>query len=59
MISFRYKIYLRKNKKKIQVLKIIYNENNFYDSQFYIFNKNQMHNLLSSITKNDYIIINI
>ena len=59
MISFRYKIYLSKNKKKFPVLKIIYNENSYYDSNFYKFSKNQIYNLLNSIDKNQYIIINI
>lgn len=59
MISFRYKIYLSRNKKKFPVLKIIYDENNFYDTNFYKFNKNQIYNLLSNIDKNQYIIINI
>lgn len=59
MISFRYKIYLSRNKKKFPVLKIIYNENNFYDTNYYKFNKNQIYNLLSNIDKNQYIIINI
>jgi hypothetical protein len=59
MISFRYKIYLGRNKKKFPVLKIIFNENSFYDSNFYKFNKNQINNLLSSINKNDYTIVQI
>jgi hypothetical protein len=59
MISFRYKIYLGRKRKKIPVLKIIYDDNNFYDSNFYKFNKNQIHNLLTCIDKNQYSIINI
>jgi hypothetical protein len=59
MISFRYKIYLSRNKKKFPVLKIIFNENNYYDSNFYKFNKNQINNLLNNIEKNQYIIVNI
>lgn len=59
MISFRYKIYLGKKRKKIPVLKIIYNNNIFYDSNFYKFNKNQVYNLLTCIDKSQYSIINI
>jgi hypothetical protein len=59
MIYFRYKIYLSKNRRKIPVLKIIYNNNTFYDTNFYKFNKNQIFNLLTSIEKNQYTIINI
>jgi hypothetical protein len=59
MISFRYKIYLGRNRKKIPVLKIIYDDNIFYDTNFYKFNKNQIYNLLTSIEKNQYMIVNI